>query len=311
MIITLTLNPAIDKTIEVNNFTINHVNRISKVRIDPGGKGINVSKVIQKLGGDSKALGVLAGRSGDFIKDQLDRLGIDHDFISINGETRTNIKIVDREENTNTDINEKGPLLTLEDLQKVMDKLFFLLNPQDILVLSGSVPSNVEDGIYQKIIAKAKKRKVKTILDADGSLLRQGIEAGPYLVKPNIHELERVYQQKILNTEKAIECAKNIFKHGVEIVVLSLGGEGAIFMTKEQTIKVGGIKVDVISTVGAGDAMVAALALAIHRGYSLEKAIKLSIATSAASVMTAGTEAGHPRVVEQLEEHVHLDILRS
>lgn len=309
VIITLTLNPAVDKTIEINNFNVNSVNRVSTARLDAGGKGINVSKVVQSLKGNSKALGVLAGKAGEFIKEQLDHLNIDNDFIFVEGETRTNIKIVDRINSFNTDINEKGPNLEDNALQQIIHKAIEGALDKDILVLSGSVPGNIDSNIYQVLIAKAKEKGIKTILDADGELLRQGIAAGPYLVKPNIHELERLYNKKINSPKEAIELARGIFKYGVEMIVISLGGEGSVFMTKEQTAIVEGLKVDVVSTVGAGDSMVAALAVSIERGYSLEKAIKLATATSAASVMTSGTEPGELNIIQDLEKNVRFNFV--
>ncbi|SNS14051.1 fructose-1-phosphate kinase [Anaerovirgula multivorans] len=306
MIITLTLNPAVDKTIEIDAFQVNHVNRVSSARLDAGGKGINVSKVVHVLGEKSKAVGILAGKSGGFIKKQLDLLEIENDFVFVEGETRTNIKIVDRINSLNTDINEKGPDISDYDLEEVINKIIESVNDKNILVLSGSVPSNIDSSIYKVLIAKAKKKDVKTILDADGELLRQGIEAGPYLVKPNIHELERLYNTKIASINEAIEIARDILKYGVELIVISLGGEGSIFMTREETVIVEGIEVDAISTVGAGDSMVGALAVSTHRGYSLEKAIKLAAATSAAAVMTSGTEPGELRVIKELQKKVKL-----
>ena len=306
MIITLTLNPAVDKTVEINDFKVNHVNRVSSIRLDCGGKGINVSKVIRVLEGESKAIGILAGESGRFIKGQLDNLKIENDFVFVEGETRTNIKIVDRINNTNTDVNEKGPNISEQDLDQVRSKILESLNENSVLVLSGSVPSNVNNNVYKYLIIEAKKKGVKTFLDADGELLRQGIEAGPFLVKPNIHELERLYNKKIISMDEAIKTAKKIFAYGVEVVVISLGGEGSILLTKERTIMVKGIEVEVISTVGAGDAMVAALALAVEKEYSLENAMILATAASAASVMTSGTGPGELHRIKDLEKKVKL-----
>ncbi len=307
MIITLTLNPAIDKTIEIDNFTINRINRVSAARLDAGGKGINVSKAIHGLGEKSKALGVLAGRSGEFIKEQVDLLDIENQFLFIEGETRTNIKIVDRQGRTNTDINERGPDLSLEELSKIKEIILEALKKDDILVLSGSVPGGVSPDIYKIIIKEAKRKGAKVILDADGQLLKLGIEAGPYLVKPNIHELERLYNKRIESVEEAIELAKDIFHYDVAQILVSLGEDGAVLLTREKIYRVQGMKVPVISTVGAGDAMVAALAVAANNGYSLEKTLRLSAAASAASVMTPGTQPGKREVIAELEKIVSFE----
>lgn len=201
-------------------------------------------------------------------------------------------------------INECGPPLTKETLDFLLKDMLAIISENDILVLSGSVPANVDKTIYKDIITKAKEKGAITILDADGELLKEGIKAGPYLVKPNIHELERLYERKIESNDKAIQLAKEILKLGVENVVLSLGEKGSIFVSNSSVFQADGLKVDAISTVGAGDSMVAALAVSIHRSYSIDETIRLAVATSAASVMTPGTQAGDLNVIEQLKSQV-------
>ncbi|MGH4140217.1 1-phosphofructokinase [Clostridium sp.] len=309
MITTITLNPAVDKTIEINNFRVGNVNRVTSIRIDAGGKGINVSKVIKNLGSESKAMGIVSGKSGQFIKEYLDEIRIVNDFVFSEGETRTNIKIVDIINHTNTDINEAGPQASLKDLNEVSDKIFNNISSEDILILSGSVPSNVDKKIYGNWITKAKEKGAKTILDADGELLKYGILAGPYLVKPNIDELEGMFNKKINGVQETVEIAKGLLEYGIIIVAVSLGGQGAIFVTKENTIYAHGLKVDVKSTVGAGDSMVAALAYSIEKGLSFEETVKLSVATGAANVMTEGTKASDIKTIVELEKQVVFEYL--
>lgn len=309
MIITVTLNPAVDKTVEVDNCTIDSVNRVSSIKLDAGGKGINVSKVVKSLGGESVALGVLAGGTGKFIKNYLDNEEIKNDFSFVPGETRTNIKIVDKVKGTNTDINEPGSSISEEDIKKIKEKVFSNAKQEDILVLSGSVPQGVEKNIYELWIKEAKDLGVKTILDADGELLKQGILSGPYLIKPNIHELEKLFGVKIDGIPQVINLCQNIFDYGVNIIAVSLGAEGALFMNKEKTIFAHGIKVKVKSTVGAGDSMVAALAFALDKGYSFEKAVTLSVASATAGVMTEGTTAGELEDILNIEKQVVCEYL--
>lgn len=305
MIITVTLNPAVDKTVEINDVHINRVNRVLSVRLDAGGKGINVSKIIMSLGGESRAIGFLGGKAGMFIKEYLDNMGIANDFVVIKGETRTNLKIVDPLQHTNTDINEMGPEITSEDIQQIDNYISHTVGEKSVMVFSGSVPPNMENDIYQKWIHSAKQKGARTLLDADGDLLRLGIEAGPYLIKPNIHELERLLARKIVSIEEAVECSRILMeKHGIEIVVVSMGEKGALFLNKEVTIFAEGITVDVKSTVGAGDSMVAALAYAIDKGYVFEKAAALAVAAGTANVMTCGTEPSSLNVIEELERKV-------
>jgi 1-phosphofructokinase len=305
MIITVTLNPAVDKTIKVDNFTAGTVNRVSEMRFDAGGKGINVSKVIATLGGGSLATGILAGSAGTYIKDYLDSVSIENKFIFINGETRTNTKIVDSVNNENTDINEPGPIVAETDIGKVKGVLQENLDSSSIAVFSGSVPAGVPKDIYRQLIISAKEKGAKTILDADGELLKYGMEAGPYLVKPNIDELERLFGFKIESMEEAIVLSKQVKEmYGIKVLVLSLGEKGALFLNNESIILAEGIKVQPVSTVGAGDSMVAALAYSLDKGYSFEDSIRLAVASGTANVMTSGTQPAELSAIREFEKQV-------
>lgn len=310
MIITLTLNPAVDKTVEINNFAIGNVNRISSMRLDAGGKGINVSKVIKTLGGTSKALGLLAGGAGRFIIDYLDGERIGNDFVFINGETRTNLKIVDKVNHTNTDVNEIGPEVSIEDIYLVRDKLIKVMTKDDIVVFSGSIPKNIPISIYADLINEVNKCGARAVLDADGEILKAGVMAGPYLVKPNIHELERMFNVKIDDIDIAIEYSRKLLGYGVKQVALSLGSDGAVFINENLMVKAKGIKVDVISTVGAGDSMVAALTYSLHEGLDFESAVRLAVATGTANVMTSGTEPASLEIIRDLEKKVVLEYIK-
>jgi len=309
MIITVTLNPALDKTIQVDEFKIDSVNRIVDTRVDAGGKGINVSKVIEELQHKSTALGFLGGSSGNQIKNYLDELNINNDFLTVKGETRTNLKIYDKVFNTHTDINENGPGLGEENISNIKEKIMEYCNRDSIVVLSGSVPSGVSTSIYGDIIRDIKTKGGKAILDAEGELLMEGIKAGPYMVKPNIDELEKAFHISINSQEQVIETAKKILEYGVKYVVISQGSEGSLFISNDKVAKVKGIKVEVKSTVGAGDSMVAALAVAVQQEYSFEEAMKLACATSTANVMTEGTQTGKFADIEKLKEKITINYI--
>lgn len=309
MIRTMTLNPAVDKTIEIDNFQAGIVNRVKSIRQDAGGKGINVSKVIKSLGYKSKAVGVLSGSAGNLIKGYLDIEYIENDFLMTEGETRTNIKIVDKVNHTNTDINESGPFISEEDLEKVKDKLLDDLNDKSVVVFSGSVPKNVDKNIYRILIEKANEKGAKTILDADGELLKNGIEAGPYMIKPNIHELETLFSRKIQGIEDIVLFSRKLLKYGIEVIAVSLGEIGALFVNKDATALVHGIKVDIVSTVGAGDSMVAALAVSLDNNFDFEKSIKLAVACGTANVTTSGTQAADIDIVRNFEKQVKFEYL--
>ncbi|MCJ7688225.1 MAG: 1-phosphofructokinase [Clostridiaceae bacterium] len=309
MIITVTLNPALDKTVEINQFTISSVNRIVSTRLDAGGKGINVSKVIKELRHKSLALGFLGGSSGNYIKNYLDDLNIKNEFLSVKGETRTNLKIIDKVNNTHTDINENGPDLKEEDIANIKEKIMQHCTLKSLVILSGSVPRGIGSSIYGDIIKAVKTKGGKVILDADGEMLMQGIKAGPYMVKPNIDELQKAFGITIHNEDEVIETAKKILEYGVKYVVISQGSEGSLFISRDKVAKAKGIKVGVKSTVGAGDSMVAALAVAVESEYTFEESIKLACATSTANVMTEGTQTGKFEDIEELKKQIIIKYL--
>lgn len=310
MIITITLNPALDKTVEVHDLTLGGVNRISSARIDAGGKGINVSKVLKGLGGKSRAMGILAGRNGAIIKEYLDERGIENDFVFIDGETRTNLKIVDPSRHENTDINEEGPQVDSSILLKLEEELLRIVEPGDYVVFSGSIPKGADPGIYGKWIEQVKTRGARAVLDGDGEILRAGVMAGPYLVKPNIDELERMFDTKLEEIGAIVDCGRRLLSHGIYLVAISMGARGGLFLTEEKAIHVKGIPVKVQSTVGAGDSMVAALTYGLSRNWSLEAAVKLASATGTANVMTTGTQPAEYERIQELMNRVILSELK-
>jgi 1-phosphofructokinase len=305
MIITVNLNPALDKTVEIKNFEVGKLNRISAIRQDASGKGINVSKVIKSLGGTSKAIGLVGGRTGKFIKDCLDQMEIDNEFRFIQGETRTNIKIVDRARNTNTEVNEPGPSISCHDIEEVERILVNNLDRNSIAVFSGSVPANADKDIYGRWIKLVRSYGAKAILDADRDLLKYGIKEGPFLIKPNIHELEELCGTKINGPEEAERLGRSVLsEYGIELAVVSMGERGAVYISKHLSLLAHAVKVDAISTIGAGDAMTAALAHSIDKGYDFEKALTLSMASGIANVMTSGSQAADYSMIQELEGRI-------
>ncbi|MCX7884166.1 MAG: 1-phosphofructokinase [Caloramator sp.] len=307
MIFTVTLNPALDKTLCIPNFSIGQVNRVESLRVDAGGKGINVSKTIKELKGESTALGFIGGKNGGFIKEYLDSIEIRNDFIWINNEIRTNIKIVDTINNTFTDINEAGPIVSERDLEKIKKKLFDYVDENSVVVLSGSIPNGLKSSTYKNIIQHVLPKNVKIILDAEGDAFIYGIKASPYLVKPNKFELENAFDIKIDNDLALVEVCRKVVAMGVEYVVVSLGENGSLMVSKDKALKAKGLKVDVKSTVGAGDSMVAALALSIEKNYEMDYALRFAAATSTANVMTEGTQTAEYEVIKKLINEIEIE----
>ena len=301
MIYTVTLNPALDKTVEIPSLTVDAVNRITSMRTDPGGKGINVSKVIGKLGGNSIAAGILGGDTGRAILSALESMGLTTCFHFVEGETRTNMKIIDPEAHTNTDINEPGVTVSEEILGELLTELLGKVTEKDIVVISGSMPKGSPQDTYYTWTKAFREKGAKVILDAHGELLKAGLKASPYLIKPNNHELSALTGKTLETPKELEETARSLMKeYGIEKTVVSMGGAGALYVTADETIYAEGLKVPVGSTVGAGDSVVAALAVAEESGMSLEETVCLSTATGAANVMCSGTQAAEYEVIEKL-----------
>lgn len=291
MIITVTLNPAIDKTVEVPDFSLGTLNRTVSSRIDIGGKGINVAKVIRALGYECAAMGILCGGSGRYVGETLEKLGIVCDFVYAPGETRTNIKISDPVSHTTTELNESGPAVPREVFLELKNRIAERLAPGDIIVFSGSVPPGTARDIYRDWIGYFNERGAYTILDADGDLFRFGMEAGPSAVKPNLFELGNYCGRPLDTTGEVCAKARELFRAGTKRVLVSMGDRGAVLLESQTALFLPAMPVPVNGTVGAGDAMVAALAAAAARGDTPESAIRLAVACAAASVMKEGTAA--------------------
>ncbi len=290
MIITLTVNPAIDFAVTLDEFLPGDANRIQSSRSDPGGKGINVSRALLELGCESMAMGLVSGTRGRFIEHSLRDLGIYTDFLHTPGQTRTNITIFDRKHNTTTTLNERGPETTPQQIHTLLLRLKKQLNEGDWLVIGGSIPPGVDPGFYGEVIHLAKRIGVRCILDADGEPFQRALEAKPYLVKPNRDEVARLLGKMPKSQEPLLDAAEQIHAAGVEVVVLSQGIDGAIMVSDKGAWRAYPPQVPAISSVGSGDAMVAALAQTLSQGGSLVKALRLGTAAGAAAALTPGTQ---------------------
>ena len=309
-IYTVTLNPALDKTVRVPNFAVDRVNRITWLRQYAGGKGINVSKVIAKLGGESTAIAVLAGQTGQWIANALCENNIEVQAITVPGETRTNLKVVDTEGGTNTDINEPGPEVTDSVLEQALVDVISKTSAGDIVVLSGSLPRGASVDTYGRWTSALRNAGLKVYLDADGAALSAGLEQKPYFTKPNDHELSAMLGRKLVDLDAIAAAASEIVAGGIDTVCVSMGSNGAVYATANEVWYAGPVKVKVGSTVGAGDSVVAAFAFADARGLSAEDTLRLAMATGAANVMESGTQAAERSVVDSLIEKVQLARLR-
>ena len=274
MIYTVTLNPALDKTVKIPSFTLDAVNRITELRRDAGGKGINVSKVIAKLGGTSEAVAVLSGDTGSWIASALKEAGIRVKAFPANGETRTNLKVIDPVNDTHTDINEPGPQVTDAMLAEMLDVLAEEVCEGDYVVLSGSLPAGVDRGTYGAWTRTLRHAGAHVYLDADGDALEAGLAGKPFFTKPNDHELSALVGRELTTVEEIAAAAHELVEKGVERVVISMGGEGALLATATETWHASSVKVPVGSTVGAGDSVVAAFVYADSQGMGVEDTLR-------------------------------------
>lgn len=309
MIYTVTLNPAIDKTAYIPGFCVGGVNRVESVREDAGGKGINVSKCLKALGTQSVAAVILAGETGKHLENLLKQEELEILPVQTAGQTRTNLKIVDKETCQNTDINEPGPNVDASVLQTLLDGLCEKMIPGDIVILSGSLPKGAPADTYRRWTEKFHTLGAKVILDADGEAMAQGVQAGPDMVKPNETELARLLGRPLKTDEEIVTAGKELLAMGIANAVISLGGDGAIFLWEDAAYRAESLSVPVQSTVGAGDSVVAAMAYAIEKGLSRQEQIALAMAIGAASVMQSGTQAPDRETVLCLVQQVKMEKL--
>ncbi len=307
MIVTITMNPAIDKTIEITEFNLGGLNRIKTVIQDAGGKGINVSKTIKALNGDSLALGFVGGNTGRFITDSLDKIGVSHDFVKLEEDTRVNTKAIEADGRV-TEINEPGPIINTAKVDELLEKVRQYANEDTLFVVAGSVPQGVSKNIYSKITDIAHLAGAQVLLDADGELFRETLVSNPDFIKPNREELEAYSNlDHKPSRDELIEIARDLKTKGVGNVVVSMGKAGALFLMEEQEVFVPGLKVEAHSTVGAGDALVAGLAYSIENKLDFEELVRLCVGVSAGAVTTIGTKPPELELVNQLKAQVKIE----
>lgn len=284
MIYTVTFNPALDYTMKVNNLQTGEINRADSEQMNYGGKGINVSAILSRLKTENKALGFIAGFSGDKLAEMLNADGIDNDFVKLNnGFTRINVKIKSDNE---TDINANGPDIHKEDLEKLFEKLD-ALKQGDYLVLAGSIPKSLPDNIYENILERLKNRNIKFVIDATGDLLLNVLHFKPFLIKPNHHELGELFDVKIKEYDDIVKYSKLLQEKGAENVLVSCGKKGAVLLDSQgNTYKIGNVPGKIISSVGCGDSMVAGFVAGYIEKVDYAYALKLGAACGNATAFS-------------------------
>lgn len=290
MIYTVTLNPSLDYIIDVDNMELGMTNRTSYEQMEAGGKGINVSYVLRNLEIESKALGFLAGFTGEEIRRRLVQDGICADFEMLpSGMSRINVKVRNID---GTEINGMGPDITTEALAMFMNKLE-ALHAGDILVLAGSIPKSLPDTIYQEIMGLLDGKGVRVIVDASKDLLRNVLAFKPFLIKPNHHELGDLFGVKIASREEAVPYARELQEMGAVNVMVSLGGQGAVLIDEQGMVHESEAPTgNVVNTVGAGDSMVAGFLAGWLERCDYEYAFRMGLAAGSASAFSEKLATG-------------------
>lgn len=307
VILTVTLNPAIDKVYQVNSFTVGSVFRPNNIWVTAGGKGINVARVASILGERVVATGFLGGKNGQFIRDQLRQIGIADAFLEIAEETRTCIAINDPIENTSTEVLESGPTISLPEQNTFLDNFKAIVAKVDIVTISGSLPKGVPLDFYGELIKISKQHGKKVLLDTSGQALINSLSHAPFMIKPNKDELESIIGET-LTEENILKIASEIRKEkGIEIVCITLGGSGCIAVTKQGAFRLRAPSVKTINTVGSGDSFVAGCGVALSRNLPIEDVLKTGMACGIANTQFAETGKVSSELVEKYFQLVRLE----
>jgi 6-phosphofructokinase 2 len=299
-IVTLTLNPAIDKSTSVSAIVPDRKLRCAAPKFEPGGGGVNVSRAIKKLGGYSTAIYLAGGYSGKHLEHLLDLEAIESMVVEFDGQTRENLIVVDESSNSQYRFGMPGPALNHNEWHKFLD----LLNGAtgvEYVVASGSLPDGVPEDFFGRLACVSKKINAKLIVDTSGEPLRHAMNEGVFMIKPNLGELSNLYGKEELEEEDIVKAAKAIInKGGTEVMVISMGGSGAMLITKDEVIEAPSPTVRKRSTVGAGDSMVAGMVLALSKKCSWLEVLQYGIAAGTATTMNPGTELCKKEDVERL-----------
>lgn len=273
MIGTITLNPTVDRRYLIKTLAKNTVSRTDKYEVFPGGKGINASKVLRILNNEVTAFGFLGGFTGEFVRTELNEIGVIDQFTIIDGSTRTCVNIIDSNSD-NIEVLEKGPLISRSSIDELLDNFKKEVKHLEVVAIGGSLPQGVEIDIYSELIEIATSRGKKVILDTSGDALLKNLKAKPFLIKPNRDELSQISNIE-LDSEAAIKRAGSIaLEKGARNVAVSLGGQGMYFFGEEGNYKVTIPKIDVQNAVGSGDSSVAGFAYSFSKGYDIELSLK-------------------------------------
>lgn len=311
MIYTLTLNPAVDKEHTVPHLVMDEVLRAASTRVDHGGKGFNVSRMLKVLGTSSTSVGLVGGHNGALLRDGLESAGIRTDFVQLNGETRTNVSIVDKALAHYIKVNETGPMVSAGEIASLMTKIESRLKPDDWWVLAGSLPPGIPDDIYARIIHIIQEGGARVVLDSSGEPLRLGCQAGPYLAKPNACEASQITGKPVETVEEMALITPELLAMGIRVVVISAGKKGALLSDGKQQWFGHTPVIEEHNPVGAGDAMVAGMVWRLAQGEEPSTALRWGLACGAAAASQPGTGMASKAIIESLFPKTILELMNN
>ena len=289
MILTVTLNAAIDKRYVVEEFKVGEVNRVKECAYVPGGKGLNVSKPAAVAGAEVVATGFVGGHAGNYIEASLKDYHVKSAFYHLESESRSCINIWDEKNCVQTEFLEPGFTVAESEFQGFVEEFKELVKKADVVAMSGSVPKGLDGTAYQKLVKVVKDAGKKVILDTSGKLLEMGIEACPTMIKPNIDEIRMLTGKECNEIGEIVEAAKEIHARGVEVVAVSLGADGSLAVSDEGVFRAIVPRINAVNTVGCGDSMIAGFALGFAEGLGIEETLRKASAISAAAALREET----------------------
>lgn len=300
MIYTVTLNPSLDRVIWVEEIKTDDSIRIINEQHYAGGKGIDASRVVKTLGGDTIATGFLGSFTGLHLEGLLINEGVTCDFVKIADETRSNVIVFTNKSKEHIAFNSKGPDITPYNLATLFNKITNLAKKPSFVLLAGSIPHSINPNIYAQIIHSLRSQGIKVALDADNEALKLGVKEGPTIIKPNTHEFTRLVGKKLETDAEIIREGQKFFEEGIEIIMVSMGARGLLVFNKDSAHKITPPKIEVKSTIGSGDSAFATFLLGLERGKSIAESAIMGAAAGAATAMSPGVELVHPEDYEKL-----------
>jgi len=309
MILTVTPNTALDRVIFLRDFQWGHTIRADQALWSPGGKGVDAASVLGELGQPCLATGLAAAESGRQLQRMLEAQGVQVDFVWVEGETRINYVLIDTAQRVQSTITVSGLVVRPEHVAALDERLSHWLGACQALVLGGRVPSGMAPDWYVPWIRRGREQGLPVLLDASGETLIRCAPAGPTVLKPNLDELSELVGRPLSGRSEILNAARELVAWGIDLVVASLGAEGALAVTAGRSYYLPPLPVQPVNCAGAGDALIAGLATAYAQGWPLEEGLRLAIAAATAVVITPGTAECHRSDVERFLPQVHLEAI--